>query len=112
MAAIVAQRRLPVSLNRTALRKYLQFGFFPSPDSPFAEVQKVAPGEIIQVDANGIRHRTYWRWPNVETPKSQPSLDEFDRIFREAVRRQSDGAPFVLALELAQQRSSAEIPYL
>ena len=90
MAAIVSQKRLPVTLNQRALRKYLQFGFFPSPDSPFAEVQKVAPGEIIQLDAAGIRRRTYWRWPNVETQKSQPSLDEFDRIFREAVRRQSD----------------------
>lgn len=90
LAALVGQHRLPVTLDQNGLRKYLQFGIFPSPDSPFAEVRKVAPGEVIQIDAAGLRRRTWWRWPVVETPKSPPSLDAFDRIFREAVRRQSD----------------------
>ncbi len=53
IAALVAHNRLPVNLDQTALRKYLQFGIFPSPDTPFAEIRKVAPGECIQFDAGG-----------------------------------------------------------
>jgi len=55
IAALVAHRRLPVNLDQQALRKYLQFGIFPSPDTPFAEIRKVAPGELIQLDAAGVR---------------------------------------------------------
>jgi len=89
LAAIVLQEQRPLTLHERALRNYLQFGIFPSPDSPFVEVQKVAPGEVIQMDAAGIRRRSYWRWPNVETAKATPSVASFDQIFREAVRRQS-----------------------
>jgi asparagine synthase (glutamine-hydrolysing) len=90
LAALVGQGRLAVTLNKDSLRKYLQFGIFPSPDSPFTEVHKVAPGEVVEIDAAGIRRRRYWRWPNVAAPKAPQSLDAFDTIFREAVRRQSD----------------------
>ena len=90
LAALIGHNRLPVSFDQIALRKYLQFGIFPSPDSPFTEVRKVAPGEVIQFGADGIRRRTWWRWPVVETSKSPPSEEVFDKIFREAVRRQSD----------------------
>ena len=62
IAALVAHSRLPVSLDQKALRKYLQFGIFPSPDTPFAEIRKVAPGEWIQFDAAGVRRKSYWRW--------------------------------------------------
>lgn len=80
------------SLHRseTALRGYLQFGSFAAPNSPFEEVQKLAPGEILIYDARGSRRRRYWRWPVVNTPKTRPDLDRFDSIFREAVRRQSE----------------------
>jgi len=90
IAALVAHSRLPVHLDQRALRKYLQFGIFPSPDTPFGEIRKVAPGELIHFDTGGVRHKTYWRWRNTETAKSAPSLDDFDRTFRAAVGRQTD----------------------
>ena len=90
IAALVSKERLPVHLAPAALRRYLQFGIFPSPDTPFAEIQKVAPGQLVVIEAAGIRRETYWRWQIIERPKQQPSLDQFDKIFREAVRRQSD----------------------
>jgi len=90
IACIVANRRLPVDFDAAALQRYLQFGLFTAPHSPFASVRKVPPGGIVQVDACGIRRSTYWRWKNVETPKQTPSLDAFDKIFRESVRRQTD----------------------
>ena len=90
IASIVANRRLPVDFDNAALQRYSRFGLFSAPHSPFANIQKVPPGGIVQVDARGIRHSTYWRWKNVETPKQAPSLDAFDKIFRDAVRRQTD----------------------
>src|SRR5208283_3182837 len=82
IAALVAFSRLPVSLDHKALRKYLQFGIFPSPDTPFGEVRKVAPGELIQFDTGGFRRKTYWHWQITETAKQPPSLDAFDQTFR------------------------------
>ena len=90
LAAIVAQRRLPVTLDLDALRNYLQFGIFTSPDTPFAGIQKLPPGESVEFDANGTHRRKYWRWNIVETTKRAPALEEFDRTFRGAVGRQSD----------------------
>jgi asparagine synthase (glutamine-hydrolysing) len=90
IAALVSHCRLPVSLDQKALRKYLQFGIFPSPDTPFGEIQKVAPGELVQFSTGGIHRKTYWRWQNTETAKTPPSLDAFDQTFRTAVGRQSD----------------------
>ncbi len=90
IAALVSRSRLSVDLDQVALRKYLQFGIFPSPDAPFAQIRKVAPGETIQIEGPAIRRRRYWRWGIAETAKEPPSLDAFDRIFRAAVGRQSD----------------------
>ncbi len=90
IAALVAHSRLPVNLDQKALRKYLQFGIFPSPDTPFTEIRKVAPGEWIQFDTAGVRRKSYWRWQIPETAKSPASLDSFDQTFRAAVSRQSD----------------------
>src|SRR5262249_9107219 len=52
--------------------------------------QKLAPAEIVTIDASGVRRRRYWRWNIANTTKRQASVDEVDTIFREAVRRQSD----------------------
>src|SRR6267378_4546200 len=90
LASLVSECKLPVTFDQAALERYLQFGLFASPSSPFTNIQKVPPGGIVQIDVRGIRNTTYWRWNNVETAKQKPSLDTFDKVFREAVRKQSD----------------------
>jgi asparagine synthase (glutamine-hydrolysing) len=90
IASIVSAGRLPVTFNHAALQRYLRFGLFASPDSPFANIQKVKPGSRVRIDARGVHYSTYWRWGISETAKHRPSLDTFDQVFREAVRRQSD----------------------
>lgn len=90
IASMVAESRLPVTFDPAAMQRYLQFGLITSPASPFAEIRKVPPGGIVEIDPGGIRPTAYWRWKNVESAKQKPSLDAFDKIFREAVRRQSD----------------------
>jgi asparagine synthase (glutamine-hydrolysing) len=90
IAALIGHGRLHVNLDQEALRKYLQFGIFPSPDTPFREIRKVAPGELIQFDKTGMHQRSYWRWQITETDKQPPSLDTFDQTFRSAIGRQTD----------------------
>lgn len=90
MAALVAHHRLPVTLDQPALKKYLQFGIFPAPQTPFAQIQKLAPSEMILFDKTGIHRKSYWRWRVTETAKQPPVLDSFDKTFRAAVARQTD----------------------
>ena len=90
LAALVSQKRLPADLNQPALRQYLQFGIFPAPESPFAKIRKLAPGEIIEFAATGTRRRVYWRWHPRGKAKESPSLNSFDKTFRAAVARQTD----------------------
>ena len=90
IAALIDHDRSQANLDREALRKYLQFGVFPSPQTPFGEVRKVAPGELIQFDMGGVCRKRYWRWQITETAKQPPSLDAFDQIFRSAIGRQTE----------------------
>lgn len=90
LAALAAQKRLPVTLNQPAIKQYLQFGIFPAPSTPFGGIQKLAPGQLIQFDETGSHRRTYWQWHNAETVRQSPSLIRFDETFRAAVARQTD----------------------
>ncbi|HAB17132.1 MAG TPA: asparagine synthase (glutamine-hydrolyzing) [Verrucomicrobiota bacterium] len=90
IAALQAADVGPLTFSELALRGYLQFGNFVAPTSPFREVEKMAPGELLVFEAGAIRRRRYWRWPILTQPKQTPSLDAFDQVFREAVRRQTD----------------------
>ncbi len=90
IAALVDHGRLPFNLDQEALRKYLQFGIFPSPDTPFNEIRKVAPGELIRFDTGGVCRKAFWRWQITETVKQRSSLDTFDQTFRTAISRQTD----------------------
>jgi asparagine synthase (glutamine-hydrolysing) len=90
LAALVSQHRLPVGLNQPAIKKYLQFGIFPAPNSPFSEIQKLAPGQVIQFDESGTHRHSYWRWGAAKKVTQTPTLDQFDKIFRATVARQTD----------------------
>lgn len=90
LAALVSQKRLGVKLNPPALKKYLQFGIFPAPASPFGEINKLAPGEIIEFDVAGERQRSYWNWRGARKTRENVTLDSFDKTFRAAVARQTD----------------------
>ena len=90
IASMVSKFKLPVTLDHAALQRYLRYGLFAAPASPFAGIQKVPPGGIVEIDLRGVRHSAYWRWNNVESAKQKPSLDAFDKIFRETIRRQTD----------------------
>ena len=90
LAALVSSGASAATLNPEAIHQYLQLGIFPSPGTPFRDIQKVAPGELVILDGQSVRRERFWRWKNVETRKREPSLDEFDSVFRAAVLRQSE----------------------
>ena len=90
ISALASEGKLRLTLCPSALREYLRIGVFLAPMSPFVEVQKVLPAELVLIEAGGIRRQRYWHWNLCGTPKQEPSLEAFDEVFREAVRRQSD----------------------
>jgi asparagine synthase (glutamine-hydrolysing) len=87
LAAVPAQR---LTNDPAALRSFLSVGYFEAPASPFAEVRKVGPAETVLIDRAGVRRRRYWRWSIATEPKVRPSLERFDGLFHDAVRRQSE----------------------
>lgn len=90
IAALVSSDSHAANIDTDAVHRYLQAGFFTAPESPFTDIQKVSPGELVTIDTLGIRRKRYWRWNAVGTAKKSGSLDAFDDIFRESVRRQSE----------------------
>jgi asparagine synthase (glutamine-hydrolysing) len=87
LAAVPAQR---LTVDPAAVRSFLRFGYFEAPTSPFAELRKVGPAELVVIDRGGVRRRRYWRWNIAAEPKAPPAAERFDAVFREAVRRQSE----------------------
>jgi len=90
IAALATEPAQRLSLDAAALRSFVRFGYFRSPSSPFREVQKVGPAELVVLDRGGVRRRRYWRWTIATEPKVPPTRDAFDAVFRHAVRRQSE----------------------
>ena len=90
IAALATEPAQRLTVDPAALHSFLRFGYFQSPASPFAEVRKVGPAELVAIDASGVRRRRYWRWSIATEPKTPPTCEGFDAVFRQAVRRQSE----------------------
>jgi asparagine synthase (glutamine-hydrolysing) len=90
VAALTTDPSVGLTPDRRALGRYLRFGYFAAPDTPFTEIQKVAPGEIVVIERTQMTRHRYWRWAVATTPKRPPSIDGFDEVFGDAVRRQSE----------------------
>ena len=90
IAALVSPGSHAFDISPNAVHGYLQSGFFAAPETPFKNIQKVSPGEMVIIDAMGIQRKRYWSWNAAQTTKKAGSLDAFDKIFRESVRGQSE----------------------
>ncbi len=90
IAALAADAEQPLTPDPAALRHFLRFGHFAAPASPFREVSKVSPAELVVIERGAVRRARYWRWGMAEGAKRERAPDEFDAVFREAVRRQSE----------------------
>jgi asparagine synthase (glutamine-hydrolysing) len=90
ISALAVDPVLKLTPDRDALGRYIRFGYFTAPETPFAQVYKVAPGEVVVIDRDRMTRRRYWRWAIATVTKQPPSAAAFDDVLREAVRRQSD----------------------
>ena len=90
IAALVTSSLKTFDIGVDAVHNYLQAGFFVAPETPFANIQKVSPGEIVTITTDAVHRAHYWRWNALRTIKQRGSLDAFDEIFRASVRKQSE----------------------
>lgn len=90
LAALMTVPTLRNTVDASALKAYLLRGYCPAPGSAAAGCRKVRPGELVVIDATGVRSRPFWKPPLGHAPKAKPSVTAFDRIFRDSVRRQTD----------------------
>ena len=58
-----------------ALPAFLALGYVPPPQTMFAGVEKLAPGELLILDADGLRRRRYWQ-PVLDTTGPRPPYEE------------------------------------
>jgi len=99
VAALVGESGATFTRSKDAIHEYMTIGCLAAPTSPYLEVQKVRPGEAVIISASGIRRRRYWTWEIGQVKKKAPTTDGFDKIFREAVRSQTDiDVPFGIFL--------------
>jgi asparagine synthase (glutamine-hydrolysing) len=95
IAALASDSGAHLTLAPKFAHEYLQYGCLVSPASPFAEVQKVSPGQIVIISMAGIRRQRYWRWKIGEAKKQPGDVKAFDPIFRYAVQSQIEAdVPF------------------
>jgi asparagine synthase (glutamine-hydrolysing) len=71
------------AVNTDALPFYLTLGYVPPPQTMFAGVEKLAPGERLIVDHDGMRKERYWQ-PVMNTLEAMP-YDEAVRQVRQAL---------------------------
>jgi len=72
-----------------ALYDYLSFQYNPRRQTIFRGIQRLKPGTMLEVTADGVREHTYWEIP-VAAPRPRPEeeyLDELRSLLRDSVRR-------------------------
>jgi asparagine synthase (glutamine-hydrolysing) len=90
IAVLAVDAEQPLPVDKEALHGYLRSGYLAAPATPFCEIRKVRPAELVRIERQGLRCRSYWRWGVLSAAKAAPGVDQFDHVFREAVRRQSE----------------------
>jgi asparagine synthase (glutamine-hydrolysing) len=90
IASLVTALARPLARDMEGIRDYLQRGYFGAPQTPLRNIRKLRPAEVITFSRGTSEHRRYWRWTLPASAAQAADADSFDRIFREAVRRQSE----------------------
>lgn len=80
------------SIDKQALRYFLESGYVPAPYSIFEGVSKLEPGHYLTVTKQGVRKTQYWSADQIKTDPSlagvneETLLDELDSLIDESVR--------------------------
>jgi asparagine synthase (glutamine-hydrolysing) len=92
LAGLATDLDLPLEIDHDAIAGYVRRGCFVAPSTPFRGVHRVRPGESVTITDGGVRRHRFWRLTFAEKPEAERTEEAFDRIFRDAVARQSDVA--------------------
>ncbi|NQU61365.1 MAG: asparagine synthase (glutamine-hydrolyzing) [Rhodospirillales bacterium] len=89
--AIFASGLINPAVNEDAVSLYLSHGYVPAPTTLYAGIQKLAPGYMMTVDADGaIGQRRYWRAkPADDLPETAAEIeDHLIELLEDSVRLQ------------------------
>ncbi len=89
LAALTTVPPVELAVDHRAISGYLRSGCFVAPESPFMDISKVRPGELIALSGANVSVRRFWSWPITTKRKTKPSAATFDGIFRAAIERQT-----------------------
>lgn len=83
------------SVSSQAVFSYLYAHMVPSPDTVFAGVAKLEPGQYLAFGADGVQVGTYWRMPyrDGQGARFGERAQTFHRLLRQGVARCIDEAP-------------------
>lgn len=90
MKGLLSLPDFPRHMNYDALVQTFAFNYCPPPQTCFKGITQLAPGTYLALEPGKppVQHR-YWTWPFHET-RTCPDLDEFEDLFKDAVRMQVD----------------------
>ena len=91
LAGLATDGDLGLEIDPDAIAGYLRRGCFVAPSTPFREVFRVRPGEVVTIARGQVSARRFWSL-NFSAAGAARTEDEFDDVFRAAVARQSDVA--------------------
>ena len=80
MKALLLHPSISPRLNRAALAAYFTLGYTPPPHTMFADIHKLAAGERLIVDAQGVQVARYW------TAQLAPQSMDYEEACRETRR--------------------------
>ncbi|MGI9386616.1 MAG: asparagine synthetase B family protein, partial [Methyloligellaceae bacterium] len=84
------------TINRTAVTSFLRYGYVPAPLSIYDHVQKLEPGTLLSVDADGkVATKPYWALANAVTAgkvdlfqgSDDEAVDALESLLTDAIRR-------------------------
>ena len=86
---VMRKNGLPRSLDETAARYLLSFGYMVDERTLFQEIKRVLPGETVRFSASGGSERSYYHRFSYETRdvSFDDAIELVDQGFRRAVRR-------------------------
>jgi asparagine synthase (glutamine-hydrolysing) len=77
LKSLLASGLVRPELDLEAIDSFLTFGFVPAPRTVLAGVTKVLPGELVVIDADGIRRERYWRYPAPAPERPARPVEEY-----------------------------------
>ncbi|HRO61362.1 MAG TPA: asparagine synthase (glutamine-hydrolyzing) [Burkholderiaceae bacterium] len=88
--ALLTLPEVSVDIDRSVLVDYLHLGYVSAPQSLFKGITKLPPATLLEIDANGIEDRRYWRLPDaIDTQRSEQDwIAAIHEAIEQAVHKQ------------------------